>query len=74
MLDWDSSRGYKTDKDSFLFSIANDMKFSKIQNQTVSSIYCNSEYGPTFGGNHDLYISSDSNYNLNSYANVGSSF
>ena len=38
------------------------------------SIYCNSSNGPTFGGGHDLYISSDSNANSSSYSNLGHTF
>ena len=37
-------------------------------------IYCNSSYGPTFGGGHDLCISHNSNTNTGSYSNLGHSY
>ena len=41
-----------------------------------SGIYCNSSYGPTFGGGHahDLYIASGANANSNSYSSLGNSY
>ena len=33
-------------------------------------IYCNSSYGPTFGGGHDFYICSNSNGSNSSYSNL----
>ena len=41
---------------------------------TSYSNYCASGYGPTFGGGHDFYISSDSNTNNSSYSNLGHSY
>ena len=37
-------------------------------------IYCKSSYGPTFGGGHDLNITSEANANLSSYSNLGHSY
>jgi hypothetical protein len=37
-------------------------------NEPNTSIYLYSNYGPTFGGGHDLYISDNSNINNDSYS------
>ena len=37
-------------------------------NSSKNAIYCDSEFGPTFGGEHDLYISSESNANSDSHS------
>lgn len=37
----------------------------------VNSIYTGANYGPTFGGGHDIYISDNSNGNTSSYSNLG---
>jgi hypothetical protein len=41
---------------------------------STKAIYCLSTHGPTFGGGHDIHISSGSNANQTSYCNFGSSF
>ena len=38
------------------------------------AIYRGDNYGPTFGGGHDLYISNDANINTKSYSNLGRSY
>jgi len=38
------------------------------------AIYCWRSYGPTFGGGHDLCISSNANSNTSSYSNLGFSY
>ena len=37
-------------------------------------IYCNPSYGPTFGGGHDIYVSSNANTTNGSYSNLGHSY
>jgi hypothetical protein len=37
----------------------------------ADSIYCNSYYGPTWGGGYDLYVSNNCNQNASSYSNLG---
>ena len=44
------------------------MKLKGSSNQ--NGICCNSSYGPTFGGGHDLHISGDANANASSYTNL----
>ena len=38
------------------------------------SIYGCSSYGPSFGGGHDIYISSYASSNSNSYSNLGNTY
>ena len=50
-------------KNSFLFSLVNPSslpptKMPLMAGQESYAIYCNSGYGPTFGGGHDLNIAS----------------
>lgn len=40
----------------------------------TNGIYCESSYGPTFGGNHDLYIATEANANKSSYSNIGHTY
>ncbi|CAD8118081.1 unnamed protein product [Paramecium primaurelia] len=44
---------------SFLFSQTHDQIYPLKQDQKCHAIYCNSGYGPTFGGGHDIQITSD---------------
>ena len=37
-------------------------------------IYCRSDYGPTFGGGHDLYIANNCNSNSSSHANFPNTY
>lgn len=70
---------YKHCHESFLFSFVNasgvaptKMKLKGSSNQ--NGIYCNSSYGPAFGGGHDFCISSNSNANTNSYSNLSNTY
>lgn len=60
---WDSSNQYKTDKDAFVFSLVNKEKkpqrFNIASGREQYAIYCNPQYGPTFGGGHDFFIASN---------------
>ena len=47
---------YKVDEHAFIFSLEKRQKAELIQKNY--SIYCNSAFGPTFGGGHDLHICS----------------
>ena len=52
-LPWDSFRDYKEDNDAFVFSM--DTR-SKYKSTNSNSIYCDSDYGPTFGDGYDLCL------------------
>ncbi len=73
-IPWSSSGGYKTDSTAFLFSLTNPsntpLKLKVKPGQNAVSHY--SLFGPTFGGGHDLYVSSLSNTNRNSFMNFSS--
>src|SRR5436305_744728 len=57
-LFWDSSSGWKSANDSFIFSFTdrNNLQSAKVGycNQNQKAIYCSSSYGPLFGDDHDL--------------------
>ncbi|KAK8789848.1 hypothetical protein WA158_006628 [Blastocystis sp. Blastoise] len=70
--DWDSSTGYKHYSREFLFTLSNEHNIPPTQYNNTSgsnAIYCNSSYGPTFGGGHDIYISNQCHSNTSSYSN-----
>ena len=63
---------------SFLFSMVNPFgvvpsKMPLVKNQQ-HSIYCDSSYGPTFGGGHDLHISNNANISGASYSYLGHTY
>src|SRR5581483_1834938 len=72
-LQWDSSNSYKSTNDSFIFSFANRSNFQSAKvgyviNNSPHSIYCNSTYGPTFGGGHDLYCQNNGTWSCHHIA------
>jgi hypothetical protein len=73
---WNHTGSYKAFVDEFLFSLTNpSCKPTKHSIKNTSyAIRCNSSYGPTFGGGHDIYICSDSNSCAGSYSNLGHSY
>jgi hypothetical protein len=65
---WDSTSGYKTDANAYLFTLrANGVPISRKYTiiNTQNAIYCHSTFGPMFG--YDSSISSDSDRNQDSY-------
>ena len=71
--------GYKQCTESFLFSLVNPSgseptKMPLRGTNNNNGIYCNSSYGPTFGGGHDLFIANGANANSNSSSNLGFSY
>ncbi len=72
---WNHIGYYKADPNSFIFSLINMLnKPIKMKCSQNHGIYCNSSYGPTFGGGHDLHIADKSNTNTSSYSNLGYSY
>ena len=71
---WDSSNQFYDDQNAFLFSLVNkeNNPFKVMCTNGAFAIYCNSSYGPTFGGGCDIHIASGSNSNQDSYSNFGS--
>ena len=63
-IDWQGGNGnYKSAPDSFIFTLTNMYNISptKFPNSDTNSIYDYSDYGPTFGCGHDIYIGFNSN-------------
>ena len=75
---WDGLSEYKSDANAFLFSLTNrenkPLKMKIKFNQHQNAIFCNSEYGPTFGFGHDIYIDNNANTTMNSYSFLGSTY
>jgi hypothetical protein len=57
---------YKTIRDGFG---AGKMKID--ENKCRSAVYSSPRYGPTFGGDHDIYIANNANSRTSSYSNLG---
>ena len=73
---WDSSGQYKQDANAFIFSLVNqdNKPIKMIIIEPQHAIYCRSDYGPTFGSGHDIYIASNSNANATSFSNLGQTY
>ncbi|XP_033754641.1 interferon-induced protein 44-like [Pecten maximus] len=83
-VSWAGGNDYINDDQAFLFKLeyngkAEPMKFSKKASER-NTVYRNGNYGPTFGGGHDLKCfdgtvnRSDNQFILNGYAKVGNTF
>jgi len=71
-ISWTSQGNNKSAPNSFLFTLSNiygtnPTKFQLKDNNYTWAIYDNLDYGPTFGGEFDLYVSNDFSNNNNSY-------
>ena len=76
-ISWNSSGGYKSANDSFLFTLTNIHNTNPIKFPNTNSsysVYHGSDYGPIFGGGHDLCIYSNFLNNNSSYASFGHSY
>eukprot|EP01091_Cochliopodium_minus_P010552 TRINITY_DN281_c0_g2_i1.p1 TRINITY_DN281_c0_g2~~TRINITY_DN281_c0_g2_i1.p1 ORF type:complete len:386 (+),score=127.86 TRINITY_DN281_c0_g2_i1:27-1184(+) len=80
-LAWSSNSAYSSDteKVSFLFTLKNPSKKKQLfkhdgQHAPTNTIYGGPNYGPTFGGGHDLYIADNSNQNKSSSTNLGHNY
>ena len=69
---WDQSSSYKTGSNGFIFSLDNNEIYYNKDNRY--NIYCNSSYGPTFGGGNDFYICDSCNSSNSSGDNSGHSY
>ena len=78
-ISWSSpnSGQYKSANDSFVFTLTNihGTAPTKYPNTNSSySVFHYSNYGPTFGGGFDIYISNDYLNNNSSYSYIGHSY
>ncbi|MCO4761805.1 MAG: TLD domain-containing protein [Myxococcales bacterium] len=66
-VSWKSKGSYVATTQSFLFSVTSNNKYAYYKS-SGNAMYDRSNYGPTWGGNHDLYV----NGNMTTgYANPG---
>lgn len=71
---WSSVGTHVIDPRAYIFSLVNreDNPFKVLcSDNGKCAIYCESEYGPTFGGGIDFYIASDSRSNTTSCSTLG---
>ncbi len=75
-VSWDSSSKFKTDPNAFIFSLTNKdnipLKIKIEPNRPYCAIYCNIEYGPTFGV--DFYIANNTNTTMGSYSDLSHTY
>ena len=71
------NNGYGFTSNSFIFSLRNKEGLGPFKSMvTIPShaIRQRSNYGPTFGSGHDIYIANNANSNTYSYTNFGYSY
>jgi hypothetical protein len=71
---WNATGGYKTSSNSFLFSITDKEVYPLVNVPNHNAIYARSDYGPTFGDNHEFYISNNCNIDHTSYTWLGNTY
>jgi hypothetical protein len=75
-IDWDRSSGFKSDPNAFLFSLINKdnmpLKMKIDPNEHHYAIYCNPEFGPTFGD--DINIINNPNTTMCNYSNLNHTY
>lgn len=73
---WSGDNVYKQDPNAFVFSLVNKYNKPLILECCMPeyAIYCRQDYGPTFGGGHDLYVCSDCNKVKSSYSKLSHSY
>ena len=76
-----SSRRKQYDSKAFLFSLVNKPGWAPVKLPQTGiyssrrySIACDSGYGPTFGGGHDIYVSDYASSNSKSYLSLGDTY
>ena len=77
----DTSDMFKYDSKAFLFSLVNKPGWAPVKlpqtgkySSKRRSIYCDSSYGPIFGGGHDICISNYASSQSNSYSIIGNTY
>ncbi|KAL4224202.1 Interferon induced protein 44 [Mactra antiquata] len=82
-INWSGNVGHKTDAGAFLFQLKFDNKktLSKFpSNGNGNDMYSRQNYGPTFGGGHDLHTfsgnigNSGGYFQLNGYLTIGTGY
>jgi len=78
-VEWKSCDAYVTSDKSFLFTLKNihgilPTKLDLHKDRALYSIFDSSQYGPTFGGGHDICIKKNANTNKSSSSNFPHSY
>ena len=77
-ISWSSDGNYHASNGSFLFTLTNIHETAPTKYPNTQyydhAVYHGSDRGPAYGGNHDLYISSDYLNNTSSYCSFGYSY
>jgi hypothetical protein len=80
-ITWTSRGNYVFDNRTFIFTLVNAEHAAPMMipnsgplHANQHSIYDHANYGPSFGGGHDIYISNNCNADNSSYTNLGHSF
>jgi len=76
-IPWDTSGGYASTSNAFIFSLRNKEGLGPLKSMVTSPLHAivsSSSYGPTFGAGHDIRIVNNANSNTNSYTNFGNSY
>jgi len=70
---WTTNAGYMpADPNNFIFHVDENLKFPYVTT-AGNTVYSNTGYGPTFGGNHDIHINANPKNTNGSYVRVGGS-
>ena len=77
-VEWNSSSGFKSDPNAFIFSLTNKdnrpLKIKVDPNEDEQAIFGNYDFGPSFGGGHDIHVANKANKTMASYSNLGKSY
>lgn len=68
---------FVSDPSAFLFSLESSMGVAPARftsNGNAFSVFYRSDFGPSYGGNHDLHICNNANTTVGSYTNVGNGY
>ena len=68
---WNTSQNYSSDPIAFLFSVTQGTQHALKSTGASTAIYGKSDYGPTFGGGHDLWVNGAMS---GGYSNLGNSY
>ena len=76
-LAWDSTIGWKQDKDAFIFSLVNcnsTPMLIPVRPDDRYTVCCHPAHGPIFGGGNDIHIEKNSDSSSLSFSNLGCSY
>eukprot|EP01125_Pyxidicula_operculata_P018400 TRINITY_DN6534_c0_g3_i3.p1 TRINITY_DN6534_c0_g3~~TRINITY_DN6534_c0_g3_i3.p1 ORF type:complete len:381 (-),score=111.30 TRINITY_DN6534_c0_g3_i3:100-1242(-) len=73
---WNTTSGYTSGYGPFIFTLVNPYgkQAAFYPKTSTNTIYNHTNYGPTFGAGHDIYVSTDCSGNSNSYSNFPNTY